>query len=85
MACDPPQAEASKDEVAHLERVLSQEIQVPDMSCVLCHVWQPFCSACAPQESRLIASLLDEERQVAHMTCGVWRVACGVWRVACGV
>jgi hypothetical protein len=32
----------------------------------------------ASQESRLIASLLDEERQVAHVTCDVWRVTCDV-------
>jgi hypothetical protein len=70
VACDPPQAEASKDEVAHLERVLSQEIQVPDVSCVLSHVCSLFAEL-ASQESRLIASLLDEERQVAHVTCDV--------------
>jgi chromosome segregation ATPase len=40
-------AEAAKDEVAHLERVLSREIQ----------------------ESRLIASLLEEERQVGRVSC----------------
>lgn len=65
------QAEASKDEVAHLERVLSQEIQVAEVSCVLCGVWHLFFSAFALQESRLIASLLDEERQVAHMKLAV--------------
>ena len=31
------------------------------------------------QESRLIASLLDEERQVWLMTCGVFEVYCD-WR-----